>query len=344
MTMNRTQRHRTWWRAGFFVVFLLAPALNLFRLDLTQGHFIVLGYPWTLGLDSTVSSYPRQLVLRVFLPALTVIIVAFWISWRYGRLYCGWLCPHFSVVEIINTLMRKATGKPSLWDARLLPQHQCDGTVTVPQRARWALVVIAVIFFAVLWSITLLTYLLPPVQVWGNLLNGQPSRNELLFICVASVLLSADFLLARHLFCRYGCAVGFFQSLVWLANPKSLVVGFDRSRAKACKDCDASCEHSCPMRLKPRMNKRHLLACTQCQQCVQACDNVQYTSGQRGLLSVVQGEAALVESLPKSNQRVTHNPNTMTRPVDADALQHRPVTRSEKPRCCTAVSSNRRQR
>jgi ferredoxin-type protein NapH len=26
---------------------------------------------------------------------------------------------------------------------------------------------------------------------------------------------------ARHLFCRFGCAVGLFQSLAWMANPKA---------------------------------------------------------------------------------------------------------------------------
>jgi ferredoxin-type protein NapH len=28
-----------------------------------------------------------------------------------------------------------------------------------------------------------------------------------------------EFALARHLFCRFGCAVGLFQSLAWMANP-----------------------------------------------------------------------------------------------------------------------------
>ena len=47
---------------------------------------------------------------------LLVVGGLIWISWKYGRLYCGWLCPHFSVVETINALMRRASGKHSLWD------------------------------------------------------------------------------------------------------------------------------------------------------------------------------------------------------------------------------------
>ena len=34
--MNRTQKYRLWWRTAFFLLFVLAPPLDLFRYDLTQ--------------------------------------------------------------------------------------------------------------------------------------------------------------------------------------------------------------------------------------------------------------------------------------------------------------------
>ena len=37
-------------RAAFFILFLLAPLLNIFRLDLYEGNFILFGFDWTLGL------------------------------------------------------------------------------------------------------------------------------------------------------------------------------------------------------------------------------------------------------------------------------------------------------
>jgi polyferredoxin len=37
------------------------------------------------------------------------------IARRWGWLYCGWLCPHYSVVVIITGLIRRASGKPTLW-------------------------------------------------------------------------------------------------------------------------------------------------------------------------------------------------------------------------------------
>jgi polyferredoxin len=59
-----------------------------------------------------------RVIGRVLLPILGVGALLIWVAWRWGRLYCGWLCPHFSVVETINACMRRATGRPSLWESR----------------------------------------------------------------------------------------------------------------------------------------------------------------------------------------------------------------------------------
>ena len=98
---------------------------------------------------------------------------------------------------------------------------------------------------------------------------------------------------ARHLFCRFGCAVGLAQSLVWMANKKAMVVGYDRSRAVACADCNAACDNACPMRLKPRSIKRMMFSCTQCGQCVSACTDVQKGKPEGALLKWVDQACAL---------------------------------------------------
>ncbi len=44
------QRRRRLLQAGFFALFLLAPALNLLRFDLHEAQLWVLGQRWTLGI------------------------------------------------------------------------------------------------------------------------------------------------------------------------------------------------------------------------------------------------------------------------------------------------------
>jgi len=293
------QRRRGWFQFGFFALFVLAPPLDILRIDLTRGHAILFGMDWTLGIDAFlageagVGHAALNLFFRGFLPLFGGAAVILWLAWRFGRLYCGWLCPHFSVVEVINGLMRRAIGRPSLWDRKALPERDPDGRRVVPNRWYWVPTLLAVVGFAAMWAVVLLTYLLPPGEVYGNLLRGEPTRNQAIFLVAATTVLTVEFLLARHLFCRFACAVGLFQSLTWMANDRAMVVGFDTGRARACQDCDNACDNACPMRLKPRTIKRRMFTCTECAQCISACTQVQGGEPELSLLKWVSGEAAL---------------------------------------------------
>ncbi len=305
---NRRQHQRLLWQAGFFVLFIMAPVFDLFRYDLVAGHAWFLGMPWKLGIADFQAGHisagqaALNLLVRLFLPILATGGVLLYVSWRWGRLYCGWLCPHFSVVETINALMRRASGKQSLWDRSVptLPDgrlRQANGHFFRVDARWWFATLPLAVAFAFLWAVVLLTYLLPPFEVYGNLLHGTPTRNQFVFITAGTIALSVEFLFARHLFCRYACAVGLFQSLAWMANRGAMVVGFERMRAADCTACRevggagySACDQVCPMRLKPRSVKQSMFTCTQCAQCVSACETVQ---GDRpSLLTWVADEAA----------------------------------------------------
>ncbi len=296
------QGRRRLFQTGFFLLFVFAPILDIFRLDLNLGHFILFGQAWTLGLDPLLAGQGSpgdaviNIILRGFLPLLAIVLVFGWTSWKYGRLYCGWLCPHFSVVEMINNLMRRASGKASIWDREPLAEQRPNGEVVPTQPTYWWVVVPAAIGFAFLWAVVLLTYLLTPSEIYANLFTISLTRNQMLFIGVATFLLTIEFMFARHLFCRFACAVGVFQSFVWMANRHAMVVSFDRNNAARCRDCNNACEDECPMRLKPRSIKRRMFTCTECGQCLTACEQVQQRIGQPTLLKWKDGQDALQES------------------------------------------------
>jgi ferredoxin-type protein NapH len=65
----------------------------------------------------------------------------------------------------------------------------------------------------------LLTYLLPPATIWGGLLHGTLTPTRRASLALPRDFFTLEFAFARHLFCRFGCAVGLFQSLAWMANP-----------------------------------------------------------------------------------------------------------------------------
>ncbi|HPF59458.1 MAG: 4Fe-4S binding protein [Candidatus Competibacteraceae bacterium] len=297
--MTPFQRQRVLYQGGFFILFLFTPVVDLLRFDLTQGHLILFGAPWTLGLDDylagriDIQQMSLNILLRVIAPVLLLAVVFLGVAWRWGRLYCGWLCPHFSVVETINQLVRKASGKQSIWDKKPGPPYHPDGTPALSDGRYWFLAMPLALVFAFLWAVALLTYLLPPADVYGNLFHATLTRNQALFIGVATTVLFLEFTFARHLFCRYACAVGMFQSLAWMTNRQAMVVGYQRERARDCAACPSFCDHACPMRLKPRNIKRLMFACTQCGQCIDACGTVQRDNPQGSLLDWIEGQQAL---------------------------------------------------
>ncbi|MFO1340251.1 MAG: 4Fe-4S binding protein [Burkholderiaceae bacterium] len=323
------QRRRRLFQIGFFALFLLAPALDLLRFDLHATQLWFLGQPWSLGIDDFragrigANAAALGILLRGFLPALLFIGAFLAVAWRYGRLYCGWLCPHFSLVELLNGLLKRAIGRLSLWDR----------VGASPRAVRWAWLVAfgaSALGFAFLWATTLLTYLLPPGEVWGGLWHASLTPNQARFIGIATLAFFVELTLARHLFCRFGCAVGLFQSLAWMANPRAQVMAFQRGPAPAarsappprsaaarvmafglqrghprdCRDCrtgddtaGSACDEVCPMRLAPRQFKSAKFSCVQCGLCQDACADSQGTRGRVPLLGWTIGADALRESL-----------------------------------------------
>lgn len=294
MNKPSLQRARVLAQIAFFALFTLTPVFDLFRYDLVAGHAWFLTFPWHLGIDELIAGTAHPLaaagniVLFLFLPVLGTLALIILVAWKWGRLYCGWLCPHFSVVETINRLMLFATGKHSLWDKKSTPPWEPDGTPAPRSRLYWFAVVPAAVTFAFAWAVVGLTYLMPPLHVYAGLLNGELTRGEIIFLIAATTVLSLEFLFARHLFCRYACAIGLFQSFAWIANKNAMVVGCDRERLSECADCldghGPACDAVCPMRLKPRNVKRWMFACTQCAQCISACTTVNRDKPQGQLL------------------------------------------------------------
>ena len=315
------QRWRLLTQGGFFLLFVFSPIFDIFRLDLNVKHFIFFGLDWTLGLDDFIAGRisaghaALNLVLRGFLPLLAVGGTLIFVAWKWGRLYCGWLCPHFSIVETINQTLRRAIGKQSLWDKKKLPARNPDGSETRADAIWWFAVVPLVICCAMLWAVVLLTYLLPPAEIYGNIWHGTLTRNQTIFLTAGSIAFFIEFMFARHLFCRYACAIGLFQSLAWMANDKAMVVGFKRERAKDCSTCYSACDHVCPMRLNPRNVKRMMFACVQCGQCVDACEHTQEENPSGSLLNWVNDARAETEAAFNMNAAKT----IMLKRVPSDA-------------------------
>jgi ferredoxin-type protein NapH len=336
------QRRRLFFQLGFFALFLLAPALNLLRFDLNEAQLWFLGQRWSLGIDAfkageiTANEAAIQILLRAFLPGIVLVVAFLGVAYRYGRLYCGWLCPHFTLVETLNSVLHRASGKLSFWD-----KHRTQRANVEPKARWWPVFGALCLGFGLLWAITLLTYLLPPDAIWGNLIGGALTPNQARFLVVGTTVFTLEFAFARHLFCRFGCAVGLFQSLAWMANPKGMVVSFDRDHARDCRTCatamyprGSACDSGCPMRLHPRNIKRMMFSCVQCGQCLDSCDESQSTQSREPLLEWKVGVDAVRETLRRQNIAAAPRRVFLLRWAD-----HISGPEDPPPRCAPAVEA-----
>jgi polyferredoxin len=303
--MAGLQRSRRALQLSFFALFLLAPALDVLRFDITEPQLWFMGFRWNLGIEpflrgeETATQAAWSIIWRAIVPGVVLVVGFMTLAYRYGRLYCGWMCPHFSMVETLNGLLHRACGKFSVWETQTTPRAG-----RVPHRAWWLAYVGLGVLVGLLWAVTLLTYLLPPAQVWSNLVAGTLTPNQARFIVIGGLVFAAEMLLARHLFCRFGCAVGLFQSVAWMANDKGLVMAYDRARAADCRACrtdnapeGAACDAVCPMRLKPRNIKRLMFTCVQCGQCLAECEQSNATRQRSPNLEWKVGLDAVRETL-----------------------------------------------
>ena len=85
LRLARLQRWRRVLQAGFFALFLLAPALDLLRFDLHEAQLWVLGQRWTLGIaafqrgEITANEVAISILLRgiVLFGAMTALMLRF---------------------------------------------------------------------------------------------------------------------------------------------------------------------------------------------------------------------------------------------------------------------------
>ena len=181
-------------------LFLFAPALNLLRFDLNEAQLWFLGQRWSLGIDAfrageiSANEAAMRIFLRAFLPAIVVVVAFLGVAWRYGRLYCGWLCPHFTLVETLNMALHRACGKLSFWD-----KHRTARAGVKPSARWWPVFGALCLGFGFIWAITLLSYLLPPATIWGNLFAGTLTPNQARFLVIGTAVFTAEFAFARHL-------------------------------------------------------------------------------------------------------------------------------------------------
>lgn len=285
--------------ASFLVVFYLAVpwikigGLPLFQLDFGNGRLILGGVIYWFHEFSAF-------LLLVF--AVLFLMIA--VTAKYGRIWCGWMCPQTVFLEFIFRPIER------YFEGRGHARKQLDSLkATDPKRVYLkALKYLSFSFVCFIVANTFLSYFIGMDKLL-SIITTAPANNMGLFLVMVAVFLGFAFNFGwfREQMCTLACPYGRLQSV--LLDPNSMVVGYNFNRGEPrgkdakgdCIDCKM-CVKVCPTGIDIRNGTQ--LECVNCTACIDACNFVMDKVGTpKDLISYTTENKLLGKSAPKMNFR-----------------------------------------
>lgn len=201
------------------------------------------------GLEAIVSS--RSL----YVPLLWSLLVPVAVSLVLGRVFCGWICPMNTLLELMDKC-RRLLG--------FLEIRERD--VRFSKWTKYFLLALSLGFVA-LSGIPFLAMVYPPAVI---------SREMHLLVFGTGFGLGAYLILAicafelfvsRRWWCRYICPGGAVYALLGRIRP--IRIHRDQQRCIECGDCIRTCQFD----LRPMLVETTGMECTNCGSCIQSCDS-----------------------------------------------------------------------
>ncbi len=259
----------------FWALFFLSPVLNAFRVDMLSERVVFWGqaYPFS---HSVIQWIPIGFYGGVLAIAVTSLI--------FGRLFCGWSCPHNTLTEWTRPLRALVGREPLLpWLKRLKRDR-----LPVFRALQVASPLFAVALTGAL-SGCLASYVEPPpTWILSQYASGQP-HIALVFGQALFTLIGLFLLYCGHDFCRTCCPYGMGQSVSAYVGERwrPMEIGFKPESQAVCKTCTA-CQQVCPVDIDPRKPENLRVGqfdgCFNCGACVDACNYLHSFKKETGFL------------------------------------------------------------
>lgn len=238
------------------------PLTNGLRLDLRRNEFY---FAWH-------KMAAHDLFLLFWVSMLGVALLSA-VSFLYGRLWCGWVCPQTLVSDFADSLktridkaFRTRPGQPRF----------------LLSRAVWTGSILAVSLGT---GVILTCYWLAPPAVFRAAAAPWTDLPAALTVYGLAALLAGDMLWLRRRFCSHACPYGALMGT--LADQNTLAVRYLSEREEDCIGCH-KCETDCPMGIDIKQGVgQH--ACIGCGECIDSCNDVLGRRGKPGLIEFRYG-------------------------------------------------------
>ncbi len=194
-----------------------------------------------------------MLLAIMFLVSLFLLV-----TFVYGRVWCGWVCPQ-TVFTDLSCFMDRPAGKS------LVSKISAHGLLML---------------LSLFCGFISVCYVVSPYDAIPALVNGNLGSIALGSTVVIAVLTYINFAFVRQTFCATICPYGKIQGA--LTDSKSLLIQLDSLRKDECIGCK-SCVRVCPTGLDIRKGMQ--VACIMCARCVDACTVVMAKQKKKSLIN-----------------------------------------------------------
>jgi cytochrome c oxidase accessory protein FixG len=236
-------------------------------LDMTNRQFTFFG----------LTFQPTDNVILLSMGA-TIIVSTFALTALFGRLWCGFGCPHPIYLEFLYRPIESfLEGKPAVRRRRDAGPWTLDKAWR--KAAKWAIYVA----IGVVLGATFVSYFVGWDTLVDHLANDlSVHKGELAVIALITVATFVDFSYFRDQLCTVACPWGRLQTALY--DQDTIIVGYDARRGEPrtrkpkpgeeagdCVDC-GRCVATCPTGVDIRRGLQ--MECIGCAQCIEACDEV----------------------------------------------------------------------
>jgi cytochrome c oxidase accessory protein FixG len=217
---------------------------------------------------------PQDTIL-VVLALLFAAFLLFLVTSLYGRIWCGYACPHTVFLEsFVHNVERWIEGNRGKRMA--LDRQPWNAEKILKKTSKWA----AFLVITTVVSMTAVSWFVDAPTLW-TMKGGAGAYG---MVASLSLLGFLDMAWFREQFCNYLCPYARFQGV--LAGPESWTVGYDKRRGEPRKergrkqapdalgDCIGcnKCVSVCPTGIDIRDG--YQLECIGCAKCIDACEPI----------------------------------------------------------------------
>jgi len=234
--------------ALFFVLpFITIAGESAFRFDVPTLRLHV------FGVQIWMQEFSLVLLAIMFLVSLFLLV-----TFVYGRVWCGWVCPQ-TVFTDLSCFMDRPAGKSLV---SIISAHGI------------------LMLLSLFCGFISVCYVVSPYDVIPALLSGNLGPIASGSTVVIAILTYINFAFVRRIFCATICPYGKIQGA--LTDEKSLLIQLDPQRKDECIECK-SCVRVCPTGLDIRKGMQ--VACIMCARCVDACTVVMAKQKKKSLIN-----------------------------------------------------------